>query len=45
MDDHGLDNKMSNLNMQDPMQPTPRPIARTDTDTKEVELFVDAEDQ
>lgn len=43
-DDHGLNNKLSSLKMQDPISPQPgRPIHRTDTDTNEVDEFVDAE--
>lgn len=40
-DDHQLNDKMSNMTMQQPLQP--KPIQRTDTDTNEPEEFVDAQ--
>lgn len=44
LDDHDLDNKMAGMSMQAPLTPKgPAPIKRTDTETSETDVFVDAE--
>lgn len=44
-DDGGLNEKMSGMKMQEAMVPQggSRPLKRADTDTSEVDVFVDAE--
>jgi hypothetical protein len=43
-DDTGVSNQMSKLNMHGTMQPEGhKPLARTDTQTSELDVFVDAE--
>lgn len=46
-DDRHLNDRMSGMSMQQPLNPTSqgsgRPIKRTDTETSEPEVFVDAQ--
>lgn len=43
-DDHHLNDKMANMSMQQPLRPSERrPIKRTDTETSDLDEFVDAE--
>jgi len=46
-DDNHLNDKMGNMSMQQPLNPTSqesgRPIKRLDTETSDTDIFVDAE--